>query len=205
MNIKNLTLHVGLGFALAISGIVSQTPLAQAQSGNQSDVTGAIITTSDIAGGFNFSSDRRRYIAFRSAAIQDAVNTSAISINQQLVAGSLPIVSTDPTTTAISVTIQQNLQVILADTGNVDNSVVVIVNDLVNAGADRTLSQNFVYSLRGLTARGKVRAAKFQVVTRSYNTFIDNCSDQVFVNNPDSLRAIRAVLSIMLNAALASR
>ena len=205
MNIKHLPFHVGLGFVLAIAGMISQTPLAQAQSGNQSDITGAIITTSDVAGGFNFSSDRRKLIAFRSAAIQDAVNSSAVSINQQLIAGSLPIVSTDPTTTAISVTIQQNLQVILTDTGNVDNSVVVIVNDLVDAGADRTLSQNLVYGLRGLTAGGKVRAAKFQIVTRSYNSFIDNCSDQVFIKNPDSLRAIRAVLSIMLNAALASR
>lgn len=206
MNIKHLPLHLTLGFALGISGVVSQTPLAQAQSGNQSDITGAIITTSDIAGGFNFSGgDRQRIIAFASTGIQTAVNSAAVSINQSLQQRSLAVVATDASQTAISVTVQQNLLVILTNTGNVNTTVTQYVNGLVSAGANRTISQNLVISLVGLTAKSKVEAAQCQRVIRAYNVFIENSSIEVFTNNPDELRAIRSVLAQLLNAAYASR
>ena len=206
MNIRQLPLHLGLGFALAISGVVSLTPQAQAQSGNQSDITGPIITTSDVAGGFNFSGgDRRKLIAFASPGIQTAVNSAAISINQQLEQQSLSIVATDASQTGISVTVQQTLLVILSNRTNVDASVRQYVTGLVNAGADSNLSQNLVLSLVGLTAKGRVEAAQCQRVIRSYNVFIENSSIQVFTNNPDELRAIRSILAQLLNAAYASR
>lgn len=206
MNVKHLSLHVVLGFALAISGVVSQTPQARSQSGNQSDITGAIITTSDVAGGFNFSGgDRKKIIAFRTQEIQSAVNIAATSINQRLGQGSLPIVATDSSQTTISVTVQQNLQIILINEGNVDASVTRYVNGLVSAGADKSLSQNLVTSLVGLTANGKVQAAQCQRVVRAYNVFVENSTIEVFSNNPDELRAIRSVLAILLNAAYASR
>jgi hypothetical protein len=206
MNIRQLPLHVGLGLALAVSGVVSQTPQAQAQSGNQSDITGVIITTSDVAGGFNFGGgDRRKLIAFANPGIQTAVNSAAISINQQLQQQSLSIVASDSSQTGISVTVQQTLLVILTNTTNVDASVRQYVIGLVNAGADRDLSQNLVLSLVGLTAKGRVEAAQCQRVIRSYNALIEDSSIQVFTNNPDELRAIRSILAQLLNAAYASR
>lgn len=204
MNVKHLPLHVGLGLALAVAGVVAQTPLARAQTGNQSDITGPMVTTSDIVGGFNPGGDRRRDIAFPTSAIQNAANGAAVSINQQLEQRNLPVVVTD-TRTAISAIVQQNLAVILTNTGNVDASVTLIINNLVSAGADRTLAQNLVSSLVGLTGRGRVSARQFLVVTRAYNAFIQNSPIELFSNNPDSLRAIRAILSILLNATFASR
>lgn len=206
MNVKHLPLYLGLGFTLAVSGVVSQAPQAQAQSGNQSDITGVIVTTSDISGGFNFSGgDRRRTIAFQSTSIQSAVNSAAVSINQRLGQGTLPIVATDSSQTSISVTVQQNLQVILINEGNVRTSVTQYVNGLVSAGADQTLSQNLVTSLVGLTSNGTVQAAQCQRVIRAYNVFIENSTVELLTNNPDELRAIRSVLAILLNAAYASR
>jgi len=195
-----------LGFALAISGAVCQTPQAQAQSGNQSDITGVIITTSDVAGGFNFSGgDRRRLIAFASPGIQSSVNSAAISINQQLQQQSLAVVATDASQAAVSVTVQQTLLIILTNTTNVDARVTQFVNGLVNAGAEANVSRNLVLSMVGLTAKGKVEAAQCQRVIRSYNVFIENSTVELLTNNPDELRAIRSVLAQLLNAAYASR
>jgi hypothetical protein len=206
MNVKHLPLYLGLGFTLAVSGVVSHAPQAQAQSGNQSDITGVIVTTSDISGGFNFSGgDRRRTIAFQSTSIQNSVNSAAISINQRLEQGTLPIVATDSSQTSISVSVQRNLQVILINEGNVSTTVTQYVNGLVSAGADQTLSQNLVTSLVGLTSNGTVQAAQCQTVIRAYNVFIENANLELLTNNPDELRAIRSVLAILLNAAYASR
>ena len=206
MNIKHLPLQLSLGFALAISGAVCQTPQAQAQSGNQSDITGVIITTSDVAGGFNFSGgDRRRLIAFASPGIQSSVNSAAISINQQLQQQSLAVVATDASQTAVSVTVQQTLLIILTNTTNVDARVTQFVNGLVNAGAEANVSRNLVLSMVGLTAKGNVEAAQCQRVIRSYNVFIENSTVDLLTNNPDELRAIRSVLAQLLNAAYASR
>ena len=206
MNIKHLPLQLSLGFALAISGAVCQIPQAQAQSGNQSDITGVIITTSDVAGGFNFSGgDRRRLIAFASPGIQSSVNSAAISINQQLQQQSLAVVATDASQTAVSVTVQQTLLIILTNTTNVDARVTQFVNGLVNAGAEANVSRNLVLSMVGLTAKGNVEAAQCQRVIRSYNVFIENSTVELLTNNPDELRAIRSVLAQLLNAAYASR
>jgi len=206
MNVKHFPLQLGLGFALAIVSVVSQTSLANAQSGNQSDVTGAIVTTSDIVGGFNYQYDRQRSeaVTFRSVQIQTSVNVAAVSINQQLQQGTLSIVSTDSSQTTISVTVQRNLLVIVTNTGNVNTTVTQYVSGLVNAGANQTLSQNLVISLVGLTAGGKVKASQCQRVIRAYNVFVENSSVEVFTNNPDELRAIRAILARLLNAAYAN-
>lgn len=206
MNIKHLPLQLSLGFALALLGAVAQTPQAQAQSGNQSDITGVIITTSDVAGGFNFSGgDRRKLIAFASPGIQSSVNSAALSINQQLEQQSLAVVATDASQTAVSITVQQTLLIILTNTTNVDARVTQFVNGLVNAGADVQLSRNLVLSMVGLTAKGNVEAAQCQSVIRSYNLFIEGSTVELLTNNPDELRAIRSVLAQLLNAAYASR
>ncbi|MFB8789876.1 MAG: hypothetical protein U7123_13735 [Potamolinea sp.] len=202
MNIKNLPLHLGLGFALAISGIVSGTPQAQAQTGNQSDITGTIVTTSDMVGGFSPGGDRRLNQAFRTTAIQNAVNTAAASANQLLAQKNLPIVAIGPRT-AISEIAQQNLECACTRSGNFRNCVTEIERDLVNSGANPTLARNLALSFEGLTAGGKVEAGRLVVAVRAYNALVSNSSAEFLSNPPESFRAMQSVLGILLNSALA--
>lgn len=205
MNIKYLPVHLGLGLALAIAGVVAQTSPARAQTGNQSDTTGAIVTTSDIVGGFRFDDDPERRIAFRTPATQTAANTAAVSLNQTLAARNLPVVATDPSQTPISAAVQQNLEIILTNRGNVSAAQAQLVSELVSAGGNQTLAQNLVSSLVGLTATGRVSAEQFLIVIRAYNAFIESSTIEVLSNNPNPLRGIRAILAILLNATLAIR
>ena len=70
--IKRFPFYLGLSFAFS-TVILSQASLpVQAQRGNQSDVTGAIVTTSDIKGPF-FSSTPQRgggHVEFNSYGIR---------------------------------------------------------------------------------------------------------------------------------------
>ncbi len=202
MNIKNLPLHFGLGLALAISGVVSGTPQAQAQTGNQSDVTGTIVTTSDMVGGFSPGGDRRLNQAFRTTAIQNAVNTAAASANQLLAQGNLPIVAIGPRT-AISEVAQKNLECACTRSGNSKSCVSEIERDLVNAGANPTLARNLALSFEGLTAGGKVEAPRLVAAVRAYNALVSNSSAEFLSNPPESFRAMQSVLGILLNSALA--
>jgi len=203
MNIKHFPLHLGLGFALAIVGVVSHAPTVQAQSGNQSDTTGAIVTTSDIVNGALVSSEGGELvIVYITRPIEEAVNGAASLVNQQLAAGNLPVLSTD-TPTAIPLTIQQNLEVLVTANGNVSASAAQIESALVSAGADASLAANLVASLRGLNSGGTVDAAQFQAAIEAYNALINGSPDSFVIEIPEELRAIRSVLGILLNAGLA--
>lgn len=200
MNIRHLPLPFALGFVLGISSVVSNTPKAQAQSNNQSDITGTIITTSDIVGGFATGGGRRAITAFRTPQIRNAVNRAANSVNVQLASGNLPVVAT-VTPTAIPGAVQQSLQCVLTRTGNVDVCARQVEIALVNAGTSPTVSRNLVSSLRGLTARGQVDPAKFRTVVAAYNALINTSSDEFLSTPPEELRAIQSVLAVLLNAA----
>lgn len=202
MKIK-LPLLFGLGFAWAISGFVSRTPPAQAQSGTQSDITGVIVTTSDAAGSFR-TGDRKVILAFKSSEIRNAVNTAASSINQQLAARSLPVVATGAPT-AIPATVQQNIECVSTSIGDVGACSRQIESNLVNAGTDPTIARNLVSSLQGLTTAGKVDAGRFAAVVRAYNALINASSAEYLSNPPEELRALQSMLSILLNAAYSRR
>lgn len=202
MNIRHLSLQIGLGVALGISSVIHGDP-AQAQTGNQSDTTGAIVTTSDITGGvFTPSGGGRRTIVFRTNQIRNSVYSAAGTLNQQLAARILPIVATGPQT-AIPAGVQQNLECILTGGANTGNCIDQLVSALVNAGADPTLARNLVSSLRGLTDGSRVDAAQFDAVVRAYNAFINGSNVTILSNPPAELRAIQSILSILLNAAYA--
>ena len=201
MNIKHLPLQLGLGLVLAISGVVSRTPSAQAQSGNQSDVTGTIVTTSDVAGGFSPGGDRRVNIVFPTSQIQQAVNNAAGSVNQLLAAGNLPVVATG-TPTPIPATVQQTLASVLVGARDAGDSVTRLERALVNAGANPTLARNLANSLRGLYSDGSVKAEQFRSVVRAYNALIGSSSAEFLRTPPEELRAVQSILSILLNAAL---
>jgi hypothetical protein len=203
MNIKHFPLHVGLGFSLAIVSVVSHTPTAQAQTGNQSDTTGAIVTTSDIVSGTLVPGEGGELaIVYITRPIEEAVNGAASLVNQQLAAGNLPVLSTD-TPTAIPLTVQQNIEVLLTTNGNVSASAAQIESGLVSAGADASLAANLVASLRGLNSGGTVDAAQFQAAIEAYNALINGSPDSFVIEIPEELRAIRSVLGILLNAGLA--
>lgn len=204
MKIKLLLLF-GLGFALAISSVVSRTPPAQAQSGTQSDITGVIVTTSDAAGSFR-AGDRKTILAFKTSEIRNAVYAAAGSINQQLAARNLPVpVVANASPTAIPATVQQNLECVSTGIGDVNACSRQFENGLSNAGGDPTIAQNLVSSLQGLTAGGKVDAGRLTAVVRAYNALINTSSAEYLSNPPEELRAIQSILSILLNAAYARR
>jgi hypothetical protein len=205
MNVKHLPLHWGLGFALALSSLVSGTPQAQAQSGNFSDITGNIITTSDIAGGFSPGGDRKVILVFRTGEIRDSVYNAANAVNQLLAAGNLPVVATGAPT-AIPVTVQRNLRIVLTGTG--DNSAGVtpqLESALVNAGSNPTIARNLASNLQNLTAGERVNAARFAAVVQAYNALINSSNAEFLRNPPEEFRAIQSVLSILLNAAYSRR
>jgi hypothetical protein len=180
MKIK-FPLQFGLGLAIAICG-VSGIPQAQAQSGNFSDVTGNIITTSDIVGGFSPGGDRITRLAFRTAAIANAVNNAASRVNQQLATRNLPIVA-NGALTAIPASVQESVACACTGRGN--------------AGACVALA----LSLDRLTANGQVEPARLVALVRAYNALINDSSAQFLSNPPEQLRAVQSVLSILLNAA----
>jgi len=194
-----------LGFALAISGVVSRTPPAQAQSGTQSDITGVIVTTSDAAGSFR-AGDRKTTLAFKTSDIRNAVYTAASSVNQQLAARNLPVpVVASSSPTAIPATVQQNLECVSTGIGDVNACSRQFESGLIKAGGDPTIARNLVSSLQGLTAGGKVDAGRFAAVVRAYNALINTSSTEYLSNPPEELRAIQSILSILLNAAYAKR
>lgn len=204
MKIKLLLLF-GLGFALAISSVLSRTPQAQAQSSTQSDITGVIVTTSDAAGSFR-AGDRQNVLAFKTSEIRKAVYTAASSVNQQLAARNLPVpVVANAAPTAIPSTVQQNIECVSTGIGDVNACSRQFESGLINAGGDPAIVRNLVSSLQGLTAGGQVDAGRLTVVVRAYNALINASSTEYLSNPPEELRAIQSILSILLNAAYARR
>lgn len=204
MNIKPLPFRIGLSFVLAIAGIVSGIPQAQAQRGNFSDITGNIITTSDIAGGFSPSGARVVNLSFRTKEIRDAVNTAATSVNQQLATRNLPILA-NGIQTAIPESVQQNVECAFMGNSNAGDCTAQIEKSLVDAGTNLAIAQNLATSLQGLTAKDQVEAGRLVAVVRAYNALINNSSAEFLTNPPEELRAIQSVLSILLNAAYANQ
>jgi hypothetical protein len=202
MKIRHLP-GFGLGVVVGCSVLfLAVVPSARAQSGNISDMTGNIITTSDIVGGALIPGAEAdgTAIAFTSNQVAIAVNTAANSVNRFLAASNLPVVETGPPT-AIPAIVQQNLQCLLSEVGNVNACVAQFQSALATAGVDATLAANLASSLRGLTSGGTVNAAQFTAVVAAYNAVINASDAQLLLNPPEQLRAIQAVLSILLNAA----
>lgn len=206
MSIKHFPLHLGLGLALTIFGVLGGTSNAQAQVGNQSDVTGVIVTTSDFVGGFSPGGDRQNVLAFRTSDIRNAVYTAASSVNQQLAARNLSVpVVANTAPTAIPTTVQQNIECICTRIGDVNACSGQFESGLINAGGDPAIVRNLVSSLQGLTAGGQVDAGRLTAVVRAYNALINASSTAYLSNPPEELRAIQSILSILLNAAYARR
>lgn len=199
---RHFAFQLGLSLTVGVAGILSMTASSHAQP-VLSDVTGNIITTSDIVGDyFGRGGGGELVLVFETSEIRANVFDAAGIVNERLAQRNLPGVGND--TSPISASVQQNLALVVTGTGNVDAGVSRIQNALVNAGANPTLAQNLATSLSGLTAGGSVNAAQFAAVVEAYNALINASSFEFLREPPEELRAIRSVLAILLNAALAS-
>lgn len=195
-----MKIKFGLGLVVAFCGLMAGISPAQAQSGNFSDVTGSIITTSDIVGGFSPGGDRIVRLAFRTNAIASAVNNAAVAVNQQLAARNLPIAA-NGLPTAIPATVQQTVECASTGSGDVAACVGQIEQGLINGGANPVLARNLALSLDRLTVRGEVEPGRLVALVRAYNVLINNSNAQFLSSPPEELRAVQSVLSILLNAA----
>jgi hypothetical protein len=197
--------HLPLGFALGCSLVLGGTLPAGAQTGNQSDITGVITTTSDIAGGA--FAPGGTITTFTNPDIQAAVDEAAALISTQLAGGALPVAATNTPITSISATVQQSLQSLLTETGNVAAVSSQIESALINApGAtntteNTTLVRNLITSLQGLTAGGSVSPPELVAAAEAYNAVIDASNGAFLTNPPPELLAIQSALSRLVNAA----
>ena len=203
-----------LGFALG-SVLLSGTLPAKAQTGNQSDISGASVTSSSITSGAftpQYSSNGSgigggggsTVIKFATPSAVANVNKAAGAVSSQLGLGKVPVIATNISpNTVISAAVQQVLQSVLTQTGSVGANSKQIVNALTNTpgSTSTTLAQKLVSNLKGLTAGGKVSPTQLVAAVKSYNAVIDTTSNGVLSNPPQELLAIQSVLATLVNAA----
>ncbi|SRR5579883_1447920 len=184
MNIKRLPSRIVLSFTSAL--MLCLVPhSASAQSGNQSDVTGAIVTTSDIiSGSFSFNGldvkgissansnitnstltpqTRRRKgirVVFAKLAVEDAIKQSALKILNQLNINSLTSITGNP----IPSKTQQTLLSVLTESGSLTISAGSrkITNALSGVQSDPTVNQaqQLTNNLRGLLKTSRANKMK---------------------------------------------
>ncbi|MEH1823010.1 MAG: hypothetical protein V7L31_28695 [Nostoc sp.] len=151
-NIGYFSFRLSLSFTFGAALMLFQTSLpAQAQTGNQSDVTGAIVTTSDITGGTftKPSVGGNVQVVFSSYSVQVVVNDAALEILRQLNINSL----TSPDGNPIPFETQQTLLSVLTASRSVQgNANDRLTNSLssVQSGSIVNQAQQLVNSLQGL-------------------------------------------------------
>jgi hypothetical protein len=234
MNIKHFPFHLGLSFTFALGLIICQTSQpASAQTNNQSDVTGAIVTTGDISGG-RFSGNQsnipggtlttgdisgntlppvqvgrgvRQRVVFAKPYIQNALNQTALNILNQLSTNSF----TSPSGQPIPSGTQQILLNVLTESVESKTSIEQITQALSSVEGGQQLAK----SLEGLLqtnkskkislANGRVNPIQLVLAMNAYNNLINNSSAQ-FLNNPSpELKAIQLVLLQLVNSVSSAR
>ncbi len=173
-----------------------------AQTGNQSDITGPILSTSDLAGqtislpitttvtGLGFQGGEPAQIS---------VNQTAASVNTQLANNGL----TSPTGTPISPTVQQPILSILTADAQAGNNITAVTAALTTVPGAPPLSviQNLLDSLNGLTSGGAVNPANLLAAVQTYNEMILASNEAFLASPPAELRAIQASLAALVEAA----
>ena len=216
INIKHFPFNLILSFTFGSAFILCLASLpAQAQKGNQSDVTGAIVTSSEVAGGTFAPSPAggRGQVAFTSNTVQAAVNQAALNVLNQLSINAI----TSPAGNPIPAETQQTLLIVLTASGSVEANAGIgqITNALssVPGGPTVTEVQQLLNSLQGLLKTGpatatkslkqvsnvKVNPTRLLAAVKAYNNLINASSAQFLNNPPPELLAIRSVLSQLIN------
>nr|WP_287697968.1 hypothetical protein [Microcystis sp. M44BS1] len=164
-----------------------------AQTGNQSDITGPILSTSDFAGQ-TIPTTTVTGLGFQGGEpAQISVNQAAASVNTQLADNNL----TSPTGTPIPAAVQQSLLSILTGDAQAGNNINAVIAGLYSAPGAPPLNviQDLLDSLEGLTRDEKVVPAKLLAAVQAYNAMILASNEEFLRNPPAELRAIQAFLA----------
>lgn len=174
---------------------------ATAQTGNQSDATGPIPSTSDAAGNLTQPLSGSQTV-FQGANTQVNVNQAAATVTTQLSTNTL----TTSTGSAIPAPAQQNVLNVLTDGTTQAASVEAVSTALSTApGAPPpAVVQNLLANLQGLLKDRKVTPAKLLAAIRAYNAMILASNEEFLKQPPAELIAIRAALDQMIAAASSS-
>lgn len=165
-----------------------------AQTGNQSDITGPILSTSDFAGQ-TFPTTTVTGLGFQGGEpAQISVNQAAASVNTQLADNSL----TSPTGVPIPAAIQELLLGILTGDAQAGNNINALAAPF--SGAPPDLIQNLLNSLEGLTLGNAVNPVNFLAAVQAYNAMILASNEAFLANPPAELRAIQAFLAALVDA-----
>lgn len=171
-----------------------------AQTGNQSDITGPILSTSDFAGQTIPITTTVTGLGFQGGEpAQISVNQTAASVNTQLANNGL----TSPTGTPISPTVQQPILSILTADAQAGNNITAVTAALTTVPGAPPLSfiQNLLDSLNGLTSGGAVNPANLLAAVQTYNAMILASNEAFLASPPAELRAIQASLAALVEAA----
>lgn len=184
-----------IGLALGSSLLLGALPVL-AQRGNQSDVTGAIVTTGDIVGGAfspKIDGSAGGSSRFVNTDVQTAVNQAAAAINTQLSQGTIP---------GFAGEVQSALASVLTGTGDTVAAASRLESFLSTTSVPQAQVQALVKSLQGLTAGGKVSPAKLVAAVEAYNAAVDSegFSATVSFGNNAPILGIRATLLQMVKA-----
>ena len=164
-----------------------------AQTGNQSDATGAILSTSDFAGQ-TIPTTTVTVTGFQGGEpAQISVNQAAASLNTLLADNNL----TSPTGTPIPAAVQQSILSILTGDAQAGNNINAVTAALYSAPGAPPLNviQDLLASLEKLTRDDKVVPAKLLAAVLAYNAMILASNEEFLRNPPAELRAIQASLA----------
>ena len=172
------TLLLLLGFALPV----------QAQSGNLSDITGAIVTTSDIAGGAFYPRDDGEEapgLAYADPNAEVAVNNALFDATPQLQA----ILGVESATDI---------------TGPSADQTQTLINSLANTAKGVSVSQaeRLVLVLVSIWRSQSVSPAQLLEAVAAFNDIVSTADDEYILNPPTLFQQIRAVLNPLVLAAL---
>ncbi|MBO3463500.1 hypothetical protein G7B40_009990 [Aetokthonos hydrillicola Thurmond2011] len=210
INIKHFPFRLSVSLTFVAVMLFHACLPAQAQTGNQSDVTGSIVTTSDVSGG-RFSPSKTEggggRVEFENNTIETSVNQSAGIVLNQLAINNLSL----PTGQSISPQIQQAVLSLLTTVPSSNGNQSQIVNELSAGGnaSTRVEVRQLVNSLKGLiktisrngnNSQIKVNPSKLLGAVNAYNKLINNSSAEFLNNPPPALLAIQSVLSQLLNS-----
>ena len=177
----------GFGLGTALLLLFSALP-ASAQSGNLSDVTGAIVTTSDIAGGSYYPLEDGEAIsglAYADPAAEVAVNNALFNVTPQLQA----ILGLDSATDLDGPSAEQ---------------AQTLINNLANEANGVSISQaeRLVLALVDIWQAQSVSPAQLLEATAAFNDIVSTADNGYILNPPTPFQQIRAVLNPLVIAAV---
>ncbi|NCR90933.1 MAG: hypothetical protein GPJ14_07690 [Microcystis aeruginosa G11-01] len=171
-----------------------------AQTGNQSDITGPILSTSDFAGQ-TIPTTTVTGLGFQGGEpAQISVNQTAGSVNALLASNNL----TSPTGTPIPPAIQELLLGILTGDAQAGNNINAVTAALTTAPGAPPLNviQDLLNRLEGLTSDNTVNPVNLLAAVQAYNAMILASNEAFLANPPAELRAIQVFLAALVEATI---